>query len=831
MQKFINTQEQSITAISTDECKPANVNPIYNRCIFSTNNKWINKPVTYHKDSSDAYWALAKQNNLTDKIEQYVANSPVNHYPQLTTLDGQIYSIQNTASQWINLETNVEGLFDIVTNGFPVCSQLKNYDGNLVGIYKGTGWRNSRNFYKSTVACIDIDDHDIVTTQYSPFYEAFSAGYYASPSYTESVQKHRQIYILERAIDTPDDMRYLYIALGDKLGGDPKCKDAARLYYGNQTDLYEMRDGKFIPNPVIDELLKYGKHLDEESKKPSNNKTIVRDRKTQLNSDEYELTLGTYLDLNNGESIRFGDITGKVSGLLCPFHYDANGSEFASVNSDGTPYFVCGKCNGGKAIWAKEVVKNNIVKIDSKKKDAVVQDDNDKETYHEHSDGNLEVVRAKVLEAYKRFAESNDRAIITITNPGIGKTLSIPKAVDKLVYARSNNMAVRKLGEELQGLYPDKTIETVFSFTELFKERFPDHPIQKLATDDVFTADYASWSKTFETLYKSDRLVAKEMLFVYQSQREAQNLFKGDIVCMTTTMLRTLLWQKGRLYRSEPTLKTDKKTGELVEDWDWKHPVRRLDKILKGKGNKITEKWKKWKLARFLRDWDEYEEAYQEYNAIPEDYVIVVDDITSMDTGNYKPLVDGDVVRMGRKKNRTTQKNRRYDQQIKKLREKMKKESDPLKKQFMERKIQYIAAKRRVFKIKRFEYDEQVYLEKPGYTKVVNPEYRYIFTAAELFQLQDIQCLLEVDNIKHTVTNLRETQPVTNLRVIPSMMTRSNCDGLLYPIFNWARKQSKVDAEYVANGYGCEFNHTNIKGLNELNNTNIVFKSSQLHPA
>lgn len=57
--------------------------------------------------------------------------------------------------------------------------------------------------------------------------------------------------------------------------------------------------------------------------------------------------------------------------------------------------------------------------------------------YHAHSNGDIEVLRGKILGAYTGFKEDDNQAHIIITNPGAGKSISIPKAFMKCCYARA----------------------------------------------------------------------------------------------------------------------------------------------------------------------------------------------------------------------------------------------------------------------------------------------------------------------------------------------------------------------------------------------------------
>lgn len=205
----------------------------------SFNQQWINKALHRTGKAIEQY-----------DIEFALAGLACDgkRYPSLGTLDGDHYKKINMGWKWQNATPDLDTVFMALAElGLPISAWLKK------------DHRSSQDFVKGNIAMVDIDDGmTIDDIKNHEFYNDYSAGYYTSPSHTEEAHRLRLIFLLERVITNEADMRAILTALINVYGGDEACKDATRIFYGSQDAQYEKREGMFIPNEIIDDLIEAG---------------------------------------------------------------------------------------------------------------------------------------------------------------------------------------------------------------------------------------------------------------------------------------------------------------------------------------------------------------------------------------------------------------------------------------------------------------------------------------------------------------------------------------------------------------------------------------------
>jgi len=344
-----------------------------------------------------------------------------------------------------------------------------------------------------------------------------------------------------------------------------------------------------------------------------------------------------------------------------------------------------------------------------------------------------------------------------------------------------------------------------------------------------------------------DRAKAEAMQLEHISQSKDFD-YSADIVIMTTYRLNQMLHRRQKVLKERRSYFNEK--GEVCYTDEWQHPILNYDERM-ARMSQVQQHLFGKSLEKMLLN--EMRDGYWLPQNIPTDYVVVVDDITDIDTGKYKAYESDDEFKLERRMGRVNKSNAKINRQIKKelltRDNKLKFKVDRIcrregkkdiivgnNKIVQEIRLQYLVRKKKSVEINVEEMDGILYFKKPNNKVTVSLHHKMIFTAAELMQVKKVQMLLDTkihfngDEFKHDLINMRELQKADNCLMIQTNLTRADSDGLLFVMTNYCNRVMKEEAVYVADGLGGAWNHTNTKGVNGLDHTNIVSKISRMHP-
>ena len=150
------------------------------------------------------------------------------------------------ADSWMNIEADLTDIFELITtDGYATSSEL----------FGET--RGSHNFISRQLFMVDVDDGmTILDLLDNEFYNYYSCGFYATPSFTLEQHKFRILFQTEKPINNPKDATDLMRALNGVFGGDPVCKDPTRLFYGTPNCEYkELRKDIYLTDDMVQALL------------------------------------------------------------------------------------------------------------------------------------------------------------------------------------------------------------------------------------------------------------------------------------------------------------------------------------------------------------------------------------------------------------------------------------------------------------------------------------------------------------------------------------------------------------------------------------------------
>ena len=95
----------------------------------------------------------------------------------------------NISKNWINVEVNLQHLFDNIHKGYAVNAHLLTKDGKYV-LNEPVGYRAEQNFVVSDVVLVDIDHGMTLDEALShPFYQSYGTGAYTTSSHTEEAPR------------------------------------------------------------------------------------------------------------------------------------------------------------------------------------------------------------------------------------------------------------------------------------------------------------------------------------------------------------------------------------------------------------------------------------------------------------------------------------------------------------------------------------------------------------------------------------------------------------------------------------------------------------------
>lgn len=201
-----------------------------------------------------------------------------------------------------------------------------------------------------------------------------------------------------------------------------------------------------------------------------------------------------------------------------------------------------------------------------------------------------------------------------------------------------------------------------------------------------------------------------------------------------------------------------------------------------------------------------------EISCISRDFRVVIDDLTGNDASYYKQYEYGDEL-IADKQNEKTNAHNAANQKLKdKLENSVFKEMVNLKDR------NYVSGEM---------FRGRILWNKRNF--LINKEFKHIFTAAEQIQYEQIKQLTKRCDMSITTIDLREYEKIDNMVLLYSDITRSEHDGMIYPIVNYIKRKYNLDAEFIGDGVGSDINLTTVAGVNDLAEKNIIFKLSRYH--
>ena len=147
---------------------------------------------------------------------------------------------------WENLEADWPTVFELIT-----------VDGLATSAELTCDNRKEDNFVSRDLVMVDIDSGMTIGELFEDsFYNKYAAGFYATPSHSDSAHRFRIMFRLETPLTTATDVVKLNKMLMRRYTqADAACKDATRIFFGSPNcELKECTDNQ-LPDSAVAQLI------------------------------------------------------------------------------------------------------------------------------------------------------------------------------------------------------------------------------------------------------------------------------------------------------------------------------------------------------------------------------------------------------------------------------------------------------------------------------------------------------------------------------------------------------------------------------------------------
>lgn len=152
----------------------------------------------------------------------------------------------NLGYGWVTAEASWQDLFDLIT-----------VDGRATSAALTSDNRRESTFVSRQLLMVDIDSGMTIQELLdNEFYNAYGAGFYATPSFTLELHKFRICFVLDYVETNSTRLRKINRGLLKVFAqADEACKDPTRIFYGNPNCQIKEQTDRQLPREVADYLI------------------------------------------------------------------------------------------------------------------------------------------------------------------------------------------------------------------------------------------------------------------------------------------------------------------------------------------------------------------------------------------------------------------------------------------------------------------------------------------------------------------------------------------------------------------------------------------------
>ncbi|MBB5371078.1 MULTISPECIES: hypothetical protein [unclassified Janthinobacterium] len=325
-------------------------------------------------------------------------NEKIDYKPE----NGDSAAFWSLANEFSNVDISLEELAHHINMGHSFCAQHE-------------GSRKSENFICAGYLAVDIDSGTTLAEALeNEWVKRYAALIYVTWSHTDTYNRFRIVFELNRVITDAQEMRAAFIGLIRKFGGDHSCKDVCRIFFGSK-GRQQFILGNTLPNDILDDLIENGKikKVNAESGDETNAGTSAIRSSRQLDVDHIVKTAeGSFEQVKT---------LPRPTRVHCPFHIDKHPSAFITESRNNITGVHCTVCN--ETFWEKSISQRHLQNFDFYQIDA----DLNFIEYHEDPSNMYGD------DAPKEFLSNDDRTI----RSGNEKRLTDIELTDGIILVRS----------------------------------------------------------------------------------------------------------------------------------------------------------------------------------------------------------------------------------------------------------------------------------------------------------------------------------------------------------------------------------------------------------
>ena len=184
----------------------------------------------------------------------------------------------NLGYGWMNIDADWDSVFALITQ-----------DGVATSAELTCENRKESNFVSRELIMVDIDNGMTLNDLFrNDFYNAYGAGFYATPSFTEQHHKFRIMFRLPKPETDTGRLRKLNRGLLKVFEqADEACKDPTRIFYGTPDCRYFEQTDKILPQEAVEVLIELieeedRKQAEEMANQPHIEYTMTEERKQKI---------------------------------------------------------------------------------------------------------------------------------------------------------------------------------------------------------------------------------------------------------------------------------------------------------------------------------------------------------------------------------------------------------------------------------------------------------------------------------------------------------------------------------------------------------------------
>lgn len=274
-------------------------------------------------------------------------------------IEGQVHTL---TTKFENVSITIEELANYVNQGHPFCPQ-----------HSG-GRRSNANFVRSDVLGVDIDAGlTLVEALANPYIQQHAAMIYTTPNHTDARNKFRIVFALERAISDGEEMRAALRGVIRKFGGDIRCDDSCRLFFGSKNSKPIIL-GNVLSNEALAELTALGSEarISDRICGDTNKSGDVATTRSSIALEKHQQVtpaggMATSLDtLSSGTMIH------------CPIHHDHRPSAYVVTNRYGINGVHCRTCRS--SFWPRSESSKPSLRYDFHAMENIIREQNHDQT-------------------------------------------------------------------------------------------------------------------------------------------------------------------------------------------------------------------------------------------------------------------------------------------------------------------------------------------------------------------------------------------------------------------------------------------------------------------